>query len=114
MDQGYQILAKLDIRLLSLLDTSRLIKFWYFLWNFSALLDDKWSPQERQFGDNISNEDGDFVAKTLMSLALAQMAIIMMAQGMRMMNMIRGVIKSDHPGRNCCRRSVVTTGGAVA
>ena len=30
-------------------------------------------------------------------------------------NMIRrAVIKSDHPGRNCCRRSVVTTGGAVA
>ena len=29
-------------------------------------------------------------------------------------NMIRrAVIKSDHPGRNCCRRSVVTTGGAV-
>ena len=82
--------------------------FWKALRNFCCAAGDKWSPQGRQFGDNISNEDGDFLAKTLMILTLAKMAIMM-----RMINMIMRVIKSDHPGRNCCSRSVVTAGGAV-
>ena len=77
-------------------------------WPQKTLLD-SWCPKRKQVEIKITEKNGESLFNSLASKVM--IAVIRMIK----INMIRrAVIKSDHPGRNCCRRSVVTTGGAVA
>ena len=77
-------------------------------WPQKTLLD-SWCPKRKQVEIKITEKNGESLFNFLASKVM--IAVIRMIK----INMIRrAVIKSDHPGRNCCRRSVVTTGGAVA
>ena len=74
-------------------------------WPQKTLLD-SWCPKRKQVEIKITEKNGESLFNSLASKVM--IAVIRMIK----INMIRrAVIKSDHPGRNCCRRSVVTTGG---